>query len=137
MGCEMGKISAVMNKPVYLGQAILDLCKIITYKSHYDFMLPKYGNNLWLCYMDSDSFVYEIKTEDFYEDTPDGVEARFNASYYSCSCPLSIRVNKKVIGLMKYKLGRRIMTEFVALRPKLYTYKTISGSGGQDVQGSQ
>ena len=100
-------------------------------------MLPKYGYNLWLCYMDSDSFVYEIKTEDFYEDTPDGVEARFNASCDSWSCPLSIRVNKKVIGLMKCKLGRRIMTEFVALRPKLYTYKTISGSGGQDVQGSQ
>ena len=49
MGCEMGKIKVVMNKPVYLGQAILDLSKIVMYKFHYDYMKPKYGNNLKLC----------------------------------------------------------------------------------------
>ena len=41
MGCEMGKIKVVMNKPVYLGQAILDLSKIVMYKFHYDYMAPK------------------------------------------------------------------------------------------------
>ena len=68
MGCEMGKTKVVMNKPVYLGQAILDLSKIIMYEFHYDYMLPKYGYNLKLCYMDTDSLVYWIETEDFYED---------------------------------------------------------------------
>ena len=68
----MGKISVFMNKPVYFGPAILDLSKIIMYKFHYDYMLPKYGENLWLCYMDTDSFVYEMKTSDFYEDIYDG-----------------------------------------------------------------
>ena len=65
MGCEMGKIKVVMNKPVYLGQAILDLSKIIMYEFHYDYMKPKYGENLKLCYMDTDSLVYHIKTENF------------------------------------------------------------------------
>ena len=66
MGCEMDKIKVVMNKPVYLGQAILDLSKIIMYEFHNDYMVPKYGlEKLKLCYMDTDSLVYEIKTEDF------------------------------------------------------------------------
>ena len=67
MGCEMGKIKVVMNKPVYLGQAILDLSKIVMYEFHYDYMVPKYGlEKLKLCYIDTDSQVYDIKTEDFY-----------------------------------------------------------------------
>ena len=45
MGCEMGKIKVVMNKPVYLGQVILDLSKIIMYRFHYGYMVPKYGKN--------------------------------------------------------------------------------------------
>ena len=85
MGCEMGKIKVVMNKLVYLGQAILDLCKTIMHEFHYDYMVPTYGlEKLKLCYMDRDSLVYDIKTEDFYEDIANDVEARFNnASGYS------------------------------------------------------
>ena len=79
MGCEMGKIKVVMNKPVYLGQAILDLSMIVMYEFHYDYMVPKYGlEKLKLCYMNTDSLVYDIKTEDFYEDKANDVEARFD-----------------------------------------------------------
>ena len=53
---------------VYLGQVILDLSKILMYEFHYDHMKPKYGGKLKLCYMDTDSLVHHIKTEDFYED---------------------------------------------------------------------
>ena len=67
MGCEMGKIKVVMNKPMYLGQAALDLSKIVMYEFHDDYMKPKYGGNLKLCYMDTDSFVYHIETKDFYK----------------------------------------------------------------------
>ena len=63
MGCEMGKVKVVVNKPVYLGQAILDLSKIVMYEFHYHYMIRKYGNNLKLCYMDTDSFVYDIQTD--------------------------------------------------------------------------
>ena len=128
MGCEMGKIKVVMNKPVYLGQAILDLSKIVMYEFHYDYMAPKYGlEKLKLCYMDTDSLVCDIKTEDFYEDIADDVPARVNTSGYCPNQPLSVGLNKKVIGLMKDELGGKIMTEFVAMRPKLYSYEKLGG----------
>ena len=130
MGCEMGKIKVVMNKPVDLGQAILDLSKIVMYEFHYDYMVPKYGlEKLKLCYMDTDSLVYDIKTEDFYEEIANDVEARFDTSGYSKTDfrPVPISVNKKVIGLMKDELGGKIMTDFVALIPKLYSYKKLDG----------
>ena len=76
MGCEMGKVRVVMNKPVYLGQAILDLSKTIMYEFHYNYMIPKYGDRLKLCYMDMDSLIYSIKIEDFYSDislNPDSI----------------------------------------------------------------
>ena len=83
MGCEMSKIKVVMKKPVYLGQAILDLSKIVMYEFHYDYMVPKYGpEKLKLCYMDTDSFVYHIKTEDFYADIADDVQTRFDTFGY-------------------------------------------------------
>ena len=131
MGCEMGKIKVLMKKPVYLDQVILDLSKIVMYEFHYDYMVPKYGlEKLKLCYMDTDSLVYDIKTEDFYEDIANDVEARFDTSGYSKTDfgLLPIGLNKKVIGLMKDKLGGKIMTEFVALRLKLYSYWKLDGS---------
>ena len=83
MGCEMGKIKVVIKKPVYLGQAILDLSKIVMYEFHYDYMVPKYGlEKLKLCYMDTDSLIYNIKTEDFYADIADDVEEIFDTSGY-------------------------------------------------------
>ena len=137
MGCKMGKIKVVMNKPVYLGQVILDLSKIVMYEFHYDYMKPKYGENLKLCYMDTDSLIYQIKTEDFYTDIADDVPMRFDTSGYNpdrpCAggtgalCPLPIGLNKKVIGLMKDEFRGTIMTEFVALRPKLYSYRKLDG----------
>ena len=141
MGCEMGKIKVVMKKPVYLGQAILDLSKIVMYEFHYDYMKPKF-KDLKLCYMDTDSLIYNIKTEDFYADIADDVPARFDTSGYCPNGyyvpgtaarshrPLPIGLNKQVIGLMKDELGRAIMTEFVALRPKLYSYKKLDGAEG-------
>ena len=80
MGCEMGKVKVMINKPVYLGQAILDQSKIAMYEFHYDYMKQKYGNDLTLFYMDTDSLVYDIKTEDFYEDIEKDIETRFNTS---------------------------------------------------------
>ena len=128
MGCEMGKIKVVMNKPVYLGQAILDLSKLIMYEFHYDYMLPKYGDHIKLCYMDTDSFVYDIETKDFYKDIAGDVEMRFDTSGY-CNRPLPIGKNKKVIGLMKDELGGEIMKEFISLRPKMYSYRVGTSVG--------
>ena len=138
MGCEKGKIKVVMNKPVYLSQAILDLSKIVMYEFHYNYMVPKYGlEKLKLGYMDTDSLVYDIKTEDFYEDIANDIEARFDTSGYSKTDfrPLPMGLNKKVIGLMKDELGGKIMTEFVALTPKLYSYKKLDSSEDKKCKG--
>ena len=136
MACEMGKIKVVMNKSVYLGQAILDFSKIVMYEFHYDYMVPKYGlEKLKLCYMDTDPLVYEIKTEDFYADITDDVPARFDTSGYCPNRPLPIGLKKKVIRSMKDELGGAIMTEFMALRPKLYSYKKLDGSDDKKCKG--
>ena len=111
MGCEMGKVKIVMNKPVYLGQAILDLSKIIMYEFHYDYMKHKYADeNLTLCYMDTDLLIYNIATDDFYKDIAEDVETRFDTNGYIPNRPLPVGRNKKVIGLMKDELGGDIMT---------------------------
>ena len=74
--------------------------------------------------LDTDSFIMNIKTEDFYKDIANDVEKRFDTSNYELDRPLSIGKNKKVIGLMKDELGGKIITEFVTLRPKTYSYLT-------------
>ena len=113
-----------MNKPIYLGLSILEISKTLIYEFWCDYMKPKYGDNVKLCYMDTDSFIMYIKREDFYEDIANDVEKRFDTSNYKVDRPLPTGKNKKVIGLMKDELGGKIMTEFVALRPKTYSYLT-------------
>ena len=70
----MKKTRVKMNKPIYLGLSILEITKILMYEFWYDYMKPKYGDNVKLCYMDTDSFIMHIKTEDFYKDIADDVE---------------------------------------------------------------
>ena len=85
--------------------------------------------------MDTDSSIYNIKTEDFYAHNPEDVPARFDTFGDIPDRPLPISLNKKVIGLMKDELGRAIMTEFVALRPKLYSYKKLDGAEDKKCKG--
>ena len=71
---EMKKIKIKANKPAYLGAGILDISITLMYEFWYDYMKPKYGDNVKLCYMDTDSFIMHIETEDFYKDIGDDVE---------------------------------------------------------------
>ena len=71
---EMKMVEVKMNKPIYLGQAILDLSKALMYEFWYDYIKPKYNDKARLCYMDIDSFVMYTKTEDFYKDIASDVE---------------------------------------------------------------
>ena len=121
---EMRKVKAKMNKPICLGLSILDISKITMYEFWYDYVKIKYEDKARLCYMDTDSFVVNIKTKDFYKDIADNVKERFDTSNYIYDRPLPIGVNKKVIGLMKDELGGDIITKFVALRSKAYSYIT-------------
>ena len=121
---EMNKAKVKMNKPIYLGLSLLEISKLLMYEFWYNYMKPKYGNNVKLCYMDTDSFIMNIKTEDFYKDIANDVQKRFDMSNYEVDRPLSTGKNEKVIGLMKDELGGKIITEFVTLRPKTYSYLT-------------
>ena len=71
---EMKKNKVKMNKPIYLGLSILEISKILMYEFWYDYMKPKYDNNIKLCYMNTDSFIMNIKTNDFYKDIASDVE---------------------------------------------------------------
>ena len=121
---EMKKVKVKMNKPIYLGLSILEISKIIMYEFWYDYMKKKYRDMVKLCYMDTDSLIMNIKTKDFYKDIAQDVEERFDTSNYDVDRPLPKEKNKKVIGLMKDELDGGIITEFVALRPKTYSYIT-------------
>ena len=121
---EMKKTKVKMNKSIYIGLSILEISKILMYEFWYDYMKSKFGDNVKLCYMVTDSFIMHIKTEHFYKDIVDHVEKRFDTSNYEVDRPLPTGKNKKMIGLMKDELGRKITTEFVALRPKTYSYLT-------------
>ena len=126
-----------MNKPIYLGLTILDISKILMYEFWYDYMKPKYNDNVKLCSMDTDSFVMNIKTKDFYKDISSDVDKRFDTSNYEVNRPLPTGKNKKVIGLMKDELGGKIITEFVTLRPKTYTYLTDDGKEDKKAKGTK
>ena len=128
-----------MNKLIYLGFSILDLSKIVMYEFWYDYIKPKYDEKAKLCYMDTDSFIIHIRTKDFYKDIADDVEKRFDTSNYEAALnrPLPTGKNKNVIGLMKDELGGKIMTEFVALRPKPYSYLMDDDSEAKKAKGTK
>ena len=113
-----------MNKPVSLGFSILGISKTLIYEFWYDYIKPKYQDIAKLFYMNTDSFIIQIKTEDFYKSVADDVKTLFDIWNYSVDDkrPLPRGMNKKVIGLMKDELGGKIMIEFVTLRPKTYSY---------------
>ena len=103
------------------------------------YIQPKYGIKAILCYTDTDSLVCYIKTEDILKDIAGDVEARFVTSNYDADDkrPQKIGVNKKVIGLMKDEFGGKIITEFIALRPKMYAYKVFNGKEEKKSKGTK
>ena len=107
-----------MNKPVYLGRSKLDISKTLMYEFWYDYLKPKYNDKAKLCYMDTDSFVLNTFTEDFFEDIYNDVERWFDTSNYD----KNDNSNRYLIGMFRDELGGKVMKEFCALRVKTYTY---------------
>ena len=85
--------------------------------------------------MDTDSFIMNVKTEDFYEDIANDVEKRYDTSNYACERPLPMGKNKKVISLMKDELRGKITKEFIGLRPKCYSYLMSDGKVDKRAKG--
>ena len=120
----MKKTKIKMNKPIYLGMSILDISKTLMYDFWYDYVRPKYKDKAKLCYMDTDNFVINTFTEDFFKDISNDVERWFDTSNFdeNDKRSLQIGVNKKVMGMFKDELRGKIMKEFSALRAKTSTY---------------
>ena len=133
MAIEMRKTLVLMDKPIPVGQAILDINKTLMYEFWYDYLKPKYQDKIKLCYMDADSFIMHIETEDFYKDIANDVNKWFDTSKYTNLeiWPFTIGLNIKVIGKFKDEINGNIMTEFIALRSKTYALRWIKDEGGQ------
>ena len=126
---HMKKTEVYFNKPVYVGQVILDLSKTLMFDFHYNYIRKKYKNNAELMFTDTDSLLYYIHTDDFYKDISDDIKTKFDTSDYPSNHKSGIQtgVNKKVIGMFKDEVAGKQITHFVGLRPKLYSFKVEDG----------
>ena len=115
----------------------MEISKTLMYEFCYDYMKPKYNNDVKLCYMETDSFIMNIKTNDFYKDIANDVENRFDTSNYEVNGPLPTGKNKKIIGLMKDELGGKIIMEFFTLMPKTYSFLTDEGKEDKKAKGTK
>ena len=133
----MKKTELTFNKPVYLGMSILDLSKTLMYDFHYNYIKQKYGDKAKLLFTDTDSFMYEIQTEDFYKDIREDVKHKFDTSDYPPNHPSGIPsgVNKKVLGMLKDEAAGKVIDEFVGLRAKSYSYKMSEGEVSKNCKG--
>ena len=103
----------------------------------YDYAKPKYGENAKPCYMDTDSFIVHVKTDDIYKDIAEDVQTRFDTSNFEIDRPLSTGKSEKVIGLMEDELGGQIMKELVGLRAKTYSYLKDNNDEDKKVKGTK
>ena len=121
---RMRPSSVCLNKSIQHGVSVLDRAKVPMYSWHYEYMKPKYGDKAKAGYTDTDSFLYEIHTENFFEDIREDVPTMFDTSAYPENHPAGLpRMNKKVPGLMKDEACGRIITKVVCLGPKQYAYE--------------
>ena len=101
----MRKIQILIKKPVDLVLLILDLSKTVMYKSWYDYVKLKYGENIKLCYMGTGGFIVHVKTDNIYKDIAEDVEKRCDTLNFELNRPLPKVKSKNIIGLIKYGLG--------------------------------
>ena len=121
---ESKPIKTVFNKPIYMGAVILETSKLHIYQFWYDYLKVKYGNKIQLIYTDTDSFVIEIETDDIYKDMLQDRHL-YNFNDYPKDHPNYSLNNKKVYGIFKDDLNGKILTEFTADKPKMYSYEYI------------
>jgi hypothetical protein len=132
------KTDVILNKPIQVGQAILDLSKECMYNFHYRVMLPKFESDLKLLMTDTDSLVYEISSSDpdydMYKDL-ETIQQEFDFSDYPKEHPLYDPTNKKIAGKFKDDKST-IIKEFCGIRAKMYSmllagYGDIADTSGK------
>ncbi len=139
VGVHLLKKEVKLNKPIFIGQNVLDESKCVMYDFHYNFMLNKFKReNIDLLFTDTDSLCYHIKRQDPYELIKNN-KNYFDLSEYPKEHPLYDASNKKVIGKFKDEAIEdghiNYITEFVGLRSKLYAYKTLNNKESKKCKG--
>ena len=114
----------VMDKPIYLGFAILELSKLHMYGTYYDTLQQYFGQeNIQLHYMDCDSFILSMKSENIIKDLKN-LEDIFDFSNIDENHELYSEKNKKVLGKFKIETPKNIFIDkFITLRSKMYAFK--------------
>ncbi len=120
VAANLAKQKLVLNRPIYVGFAILDLSKTLMYDFHYNHVRSRYGNKAKLLFTDTDSLCYHIETDDLYDDWKSECEL-FDFSNYPRDHPLKDDKNMKVVGKMKDETAGEPILEFVGLRSKMYS----------------
>ena len=121
VGIQNRKEKVLLNKPIYVGMTVLDLSKWLMYNFYCNTLKKNYGDNIRLLYTDTDSLMVKVDTEDIYADMSLNADL-YDTSNYQSDHPLFSTANKKVIGKFKDELGGKQMTEFIGLRPKMYSF---------------
>lgn len=121
VGIECSYVKVNFVQPIYCGMAILDLAKYFMYNHYYNYLKSKYSDKLTLMATDTDSFMYYVETDDVYSDMLQNLHL-YDTSNYPSDSPLFSNDRKRTIGVMKDELSLGIMKEFVALRPKMYSF---------------
>ena len=124
VGVEKQKAKLKLDKPIFMGTTILDSSQQHMYSFYYDVMKPKYGDSIKMVYTDTDSFILHSKTDDIYEDFK-SIKQEMDFSSYSKEHKCYDTNNTKVLGKFKCETGGKIITNFIALRPKCYSFKTL------------
>ena len=119
------KTEVYFNKPIYVGQAILDISKTLMFDFHYKYIKKEFGDKAELLFTDTDSLVYLIQTDDVYKDIEKDIAARFDTSNFYENHPSGIEtgLNEKELSFFKFELGGNLIIIFIGLRPKLYAFK--------------
>ena len=124
---ESKPIKTVFNKPIYLGACILETSKLYMYQFWYDHLKNKYNNNVELVYTDTDSFIIQVKTDDIYKDMLKDKNL-YDFSEYPKDHPNYDITNKKVLMKFKDEMKSLIITEFIGLKPKMYSFTYIDNN---------
>ena len=130
------KHKLLLNRSIYVGQAILDLSKYHMYDFWYSSLKKMYGDKVSLCYTDTDSLLALIETQDVYEDMRKHAD-RYDLSDYPKDHKCYSTANKKVVGKFKDECNGRPIKEFIGLRPKMYSILEASGTNIRKAKGVQ
>ena len=128
------KEALTLNRPAYVGMCILDLSKTLMYDFHYNYIKKKYGDKAKLLFTDTGSLTHEIEAEDVYQDFWNDKDT-FDNSDYPEDSPYYCNANKKVIGKFKDEACGVLITEFVGLNSKMYSYIKSDEKGGKTAKG--